>query len=458
MEQLPKIVRERLAAAPPGVHPDPDVLTAFVESSLSERERTGVLDHLAKCQECRETVTLSAPQRELEMVAAATAGERRLVAMPAAVEAARQAPARSSWFRLPVLRWAAVTAGVVVVGAAVLVYRQSGEKMVALDSRQAAAKVAPGVAVAKLEPEQKQGPPAASAQNEADQQQQQEEMADRLSASAVSTDQKRKAMSRDLSLSAANRPARADASPSLRQKSQQIRRYDTLAAGSLSASGGARASSPAANALSAEMQTPGSLKKDESASSGAKPLPAAPPPPPSEVSVSTAPTAPVPAPETAKAESKSEALAKAKSTPQVAATGGGFAGVAEYSKERNLDLMRAASNVLTPRWVLSNDGKMLLRSTDEGKTWTTISVAEHIVLLSVNAFGSQVWAGGSGGALYHSTDEGAHWVQVKPVADGKSLADDVTEIHFSDLQHGQLTTLHHQVWTTSDGGQTWLTQ
>ena len=49
MEQLPKIVRERLqATAKPGAHPDPDLLTAFAEKSLSERERGPVLEQIGR--------------------------------------------------------------------------------------------------------------------------------------------------------------------------------------------------------------------------------------------------------------------------------------------------------------------------------------------------------------------------------------------------------------------------
>src|SRR5436189_109522 len=55
MPNVPKIVRERLRVAnlAPAEHPDPDVLTAFAESSLSQRERADVLQHLSRCGECR---------------------------------------------------------------------------------------------------------------------------------------------------------------------------------------------------------------------------------------------------------------------------------------------------------------------------------------------------------------------------------------------------------------------
>ena len=63
MEQLPKIVQQRLqATAAAGVHPDPDLLTAFAEKSLTERERTQVLQHLGQCADCRQVVALAMPE------------------------------------------------------------------------------------------------------------------------------------------------------------------------------------------------------------------------------------------------------------------------------------------------------------------------------------------------------------------------------------------------------------
>ena len=68
MEQLPKIVQQRLSATDKaGVHPDPDLLTAFAERSLTERERVQVLQHLADAQiagtlfrwRCQRTGTLA---------------------------------------------------------------------------------------------------------------------------------------------------------------------------------------------------------------------------------------------------------------------------------------------------------------------------------------------------------------------------------------------------------------
>jgi hypothetical protein len=57
------LVRSRLAKMPvAGPHPDAGLLTAFAERSLAGHERESVLAHLAGCAECREVVTLAAPE------------------------------------------------------------------------------------------------------------------------------------------------------------------------------------------------------------------------------------------------------------------------------------------------------------------------------------------------------------------------------------------------------------
>src|SRR5438128_964774 len=109
MADVPKIVRQRLqATAKAGVYPDPDLLTAFAEKSLGERERLQMLEHLAQCADCREVVSLAIP--ELQPAQSASAGL-----------------ARSPWLRWPVLRWGALAACVVVVGAAVTLRHQKRE-------------------------------------------------------------------------------------------------------------------------------------------------------------------------------------------------------------------------------------------------------------------------------------------------------------------------------------------
>jgi hypothetical protein len=115
MPNIPKIARHRLQTmAAPGAHPDADVLNAFLEKALSERERQPIIEHLAHCADCREVVSLSAPP----------------------MEAATLAPSRTGWLTWPVLRWAAAAACVVVVGAAVtLHFRDQGRMATSAQGR-----------------------------------------------------------------------------------------------------------------------------------------------------------------------------------------------------------------------------------------------------------------------------------------------------------------------------------
>jgi hypothetical protein len=106
MPELPKIVTERLTNPADPVHPDADLITAFVENALGQRERNQVLGHLSHCADCREIVSFSLPEHS------------------AAVSSAAR-PVGSLWLSWPVLRWGALAACVVVVGAAIMLRHQS---------------------------------------------------------------------------------------------------------------------------------------------------------------------------------------------------------------------------------------------------------------------------------------------------------------------------------------------
>ena len=97
METVPKIVHERLKAQALAVdHPDPDVLTAFSERSLSPHERDGVFEHLARCADCRQVVALALPAEESALLVVPAMG--------------------SKWLTWPRLRWGVIAAGVIVTG------------------------------------------------------------------------------------------------------------------------------------------------------------------------------------------------------------------------------------------------------------------------------------------------------------------------------------------------------
>lgn len=105
MTGVPNIVKQRLqATVKPGVHPDPDLLAAFLERSLTQPEQNHILRHLSECAECREVMAVAVPEQ---------------------LDVTETIRVRPSWFSWPVLRWGAVAACVVVVGAAISLHYES---------------------------------------------------------------------------------------------------------------------------------------------------------------------------------------------------------------------------------------------------------------------------------------------------------------------------------------------
>ena len=100
MNELPKSVAKRLAKpdGPLLVHPDADLLTAFLEQKTTRSEREQVFAHLSQCSGCREVVAFAAPERIAASAGPVAKWERR-------------------WLQWPGMRWAAVAAGSVIVAA-----------------------------------------------------------------------------------------------------------------------------------------------------------------------------------------------------------------------------------------------------------------------------------------------------------------------------------------------------
>jgi photosystem II stability/assembly factor-like uncharacterized protein len=51
-----------------------------------------------------------------------------------------------------------------------------------------------------------------------------------------------------------------------------------------------------------------------------------------------------------------------------------------------------------------------------------------------------------------------HWARVVPASANARLSGDILSLEFPDQQHGRVVTATPEVWTTDDGGQTWLKQ
>ena len=121
----------------------------------------------------------------------------------------------------------------------------------------------------------------------------------------------------------------------------------------------------------------------------------------------------------------------------------------EAAAARSLELKSSPAT-----WGLSVDGSPQ-RSFDSGKSWQNITVQDGLAFKAINSIGNHVWVGGSAGALYHSADAGQSWDRVRPVASGEKLEANIARIEFTDPQNGTVTAANGQVWSTSDGGQSW---
>jgi hypothetical protein len=426
MEHLPKIVRERLqATAKPEVHPDPDLLTAFAEKSLSERERGPVLEHLSKCAECREVVSLSLPEMELEHAAVAAVAR----------------PARSRWLRGRLLGWGTLAACAVIVAGIVLSYRGQRKKTVSVASKEEAvtmlaaesgakteAAIPKDETTAKLAPSR---PPQPSSRSRADVEN------SPVVAEAMPPAKQRKKEAEPAPLVANQVAADQVAADQVATKagSQSGAGFGAVAAASggiAENAGHALAGNEREVARSAAAQVSAPQETAKVATGGPQALPerleskpaASPPPPPAVTLDSTAEYA--------------------------QHTGGTFQGL-----KSNEVVLRKAATLGSPRWTVSQDGTTLMRSLDEGKTWQVIRVTPKMVFRAVASVGPQVWVGGTGGALYHSSDAGEHWRRMKPTYEGGAVKADIVSLDFTDGLHGKLGTAEGVTWTTSDGGRTW---
>jgi hypothetical protein len=477
MQNVPKIVRERLKA-PAGshsqAHPDANVLTAFAEQSLAEGERAVILDHLARCGDCRDVVALALPAME-----------------PVEAPVRAHAP---GWVTWPVLRWGFATAGILAIAALGIVQYQRGVRSQSMASNPPAR--------FEVAAKEAKNPPATPIP----------------AGTSKKADNVQSPSAPDLVDSVEAKNARVNDTTSVSHaeaRPADVLRQGILGRSAAGAVGGAfphgprmanqwqqnglqnQVAAPAASSPFAKQQAPGdqsakmevpaaseavtvegrAVQLDTEAQKEARPMNSRsindqPPAPPAGQDDDLArvgkakPALPAP-------PSRNDALAYTVAAP---------AAPHEVSEASVL-----ASSV--PRWTISSTGG-LQRSYDQGTTWqavnvntnpasfadaTSLQISEKTsrandrsrakdrkmpppIFRAVAATGVDVWAGGSKGALYHSLDAGDHWTRVMPVSAGMVLTGDVVSLEFPDLQHGKVSTSVSEVWTTSDAGQTWQKQ
>jgi hypothetical protein len=486
MQDVPQFVLNRLQAKPvPGSHPDADLLTAFAEQSLAGSERALVMEHLAACADCRDVVALALPVTE-------------------AVAHASVATPRIGWLSSPILRWSALAAGIVVVASAgVLEYSHRNQQQAAASNRMQSE-------IAQLPRTLNQSLPTLNPPSATETTVLQTEARKKASSA---TNSKRLTLHEPTagSVGAAPSPAgigagsgggmvvisgstpvggvgtgagigagsgSSDRGASFIQPSPQAKQGPSAQSAqqhSATAAGQQKKIGAASEMVTVEVQAEAGVVNTESAATGQN-----------QVITQNQTNLPLNGRNftdlnvvKAKDPVPSQAAASAPSAPALAAP------------------MQMSQSVMVrplPQWSISPAG-VLQRSFDGGNTWENVNPALNTAssgsragmaiavradpatsdqgkqnqdakaarnptpaFRAVAATGSDVWAGGVGSILYHTSDAGNLWTRVTLSAGGVVPTGDIISIRFTDPQHGELSTSTGELWSTSDNGQTWKKQ
>jgi hypothetical protein len=476
MQNVPKIVPERLKAATSAVdHPDADVLTAFTERSLAGDERAVVLEHLARCGDCRDIVALSLPATE---------------PMEAAVK-----PPATAWLAWPVLRWGLVAAGVVAIASVGIVQYQRRVR-----PETTAAKSSARFEVAANEAKNQSLPPVVPSgsgpKTDKIQALPMAALTDSFGAPSATFDENKSTVR-----------AEASRTPGV-PPSVGFGRGASLAIGGRLAHGPRMANQwPQQNAVQnqapappspfAKQQAAGDLSANMQVNAVSETVAVE-----SQTTQLGAQTQAVDGRQTEAREIKDQPAAaqpagedyssvrvdKAKPAESAQTANGAAAMRATLQSSQPFASPVLAWSAPAPRWTINSAGG-LKRSFDQGNTWQDVDVDANPASIAATSFeiagktsrakrkdgekvaqklapafravaatGPEVWAGGSSGLLYHSLDAGDHWTRVVPASVGAMLTGDIVGLEFPDLQHAKVSTSTAEIWTTSDDGQTWQKQ
>jgi hypothetical protein len=472
LSEIPKFVLSRMERVSPQSHPDPDVLTAFIERALPDGERTRVLEHLASCADCRDVVALAQPETAAQM-------QKGFV------------PARRGLLRWPALRWVAVAACFAVgAGIALEVFRQPKPAQFSTTSKNEVPPAAQGAsepALARNEAKAESGSDrsasapltekhATSAPEPASRGLVARKVAPAEESKTAVLDQKAQfgGYSQQIVPKAADKLT-ANAAPSRQNeradydKNAGYQGYSNAMAKPMPGLAGKQvAAAPAQGAGvggMAETDTRNKeLAKTKSEAAGKKGDEIAANQPDSgdahvmselkdrRKAVPSGGLAGAPTP--AKAQAAPDATPKGmQETVEVTAASPAVQAETVTTSVLQTTAMLRAPAIL-PRWRLTKERQLERASTIDNK-WQTVPLEGQPVLHALFSSGPNVWVGGKDGVLFHSGDAGEHWQRVTVSHDSSTLAEDIIAIDFQDFQHGQFKTDKNAVWITSDGGQTW---
>ncbi|PYT29869.1 MAG: hypothetical protein DMG57_10145 [Acidobacteria bacterium] len=401
MIKLPKIVRSRLAqkmAETSAAHPDPNLLAAFAENSLLARERASVIVHLAECADCRESLALAFAAREpgLSPVTAQLASS------------SFGARLSGAWLRR--WRWVAMAAVACGVLAVALQYRlvspvfETGR---------------PQVIVALPEKSGSLPSPASSTPGSS-------------TPSGLMT----------YSVPLATKLARR----SIKPVPQSIKAIDERL--------------PAENPVAVQPYI-----ASQAEDSSAKPVPHP------GVETATPYQDDAALHQNAPAAEEHASPVDAGFMPSRALASSSKNGLMDAEKlkgearqtvvaRRALAKVSEAPNVL---WSINaspetagNPYGVVQRSADRGKTWETVALNERVNFRAVAASGDYVWAGGSGGVLFHSPDGGSLWVEITVAGENSRLTGAIVSIDARDPAQLKITTSSRERWISTDHGRHWM--
>ena len=411
----------------PESHPDPDLLTAFAEHALTSREHEQVLGHLAVCAECRDVVAL--------------AGSPLVEPVPEPVRK------RAGW-EMGLFHWGAVAATAIVVVAAVSlgIHDRRASHGIEFSARKPAAQAEVSQAQsdeklssapATQQPQQLADAKAAATPNPA---------APETTRHAVHLQQEvRYERPRDViadKKTSTNAPLPA-APMELRKEAPVTASAETVVVESQ-----ANASAQDANEMkqAPAARTTGTADQFQArnqsvAVSGASVGPAA-----SKAKVMQA------SPAFAAGQAQSSTQPSPQAPPQAGSTPPPEGALHVRAPHIVVGKLGADGLVTTPaEWQITKDGR--LQRSVAGSPWEDVLPAKQF--RSIARIGSHVWAGGDKGTLYHSADDGLTWKPVTIASGNTALTGNVTNLRFSDAQHGSLGTSTGETWITADGGQTW---
>jgi Photosynthesis system II assembly factor YCF48 len=116
--------------------------------------------------------------------------------------------------------------------------------------------------------------------------------------------------------------------------------------------------------------------------------------------------------------------------------------------------LAGVARITHPGWRVTTQG-YLEHLTPEG--WSRVLADQTSAFRVVSVMGSDVWAGGNDGMLFHSVNGGVHWNKVSIASSGGSEGA-IMSIRFDDAQHGVVLTDTGASYSTTDGGASWTKQ